>query len=78
MKLRTITLDTLRNECATILREVEAGRSLLISRNGAPVAELRPVKQRRFVQRSTLADAQFGAAPIDAVRFRADLKKLVR
>ncbi|MDE0026028.1 MAG: hypothetical protein OXP69_16565 [Spirochaetaceae bacterium] len=50
--MRTITQRQLRNESAAVLavlRDVQAGQSLFITRNGTPVAELRPVAQRRFV-----------------------------
>ncbi len=47
--MRTITQRQLRNESAAVLRDVQAGQSLIITRNGTPVAELRPVAQRRFV-----------------------------
>jgi prevent-host-death family protein len=58
---RTITQRELRNQSAAVLREVEAGRTIVVTRNGTPVAELRPIQPRRFVLRATLADA---AAPL--------------
>ena len=74
---RVITQRELRNQSAAVLREVEAGRTIIVSRNGTPVAELRPVHPRRFVPRATLADAAHRAARIDAKRFRADLDAVV-
>jgi prevent-host-death family protein len=73
MKIRTITQRELRNESGAVLREVEAGRTIIVSRNGTPVGELRPIKRRRFVARATIADAAANAARIDADQFRADL-----
>ncbi len=70
---RVITQRELRNQSAAVLREVEAGRTVIVSRNGTPVAELRPLQPRRFVPRATLADAAHRAARVDADRFRADL-----
>ena len=70
---RVITQRELRNQSAAVLREVEAGRTLVVTRNGTPVAELRPIRPRRFAPRSTLADAAARAPRIDAGRFRADL-----
>jgi antitoxin (DNA-binding transcriptional repressor) of toxin-antitoxin stability system len=52
---------------------VQAGQTLIISRNGVPVAELRPVPPRRFVPRSVIADAARRAPRVDADRLRADL-----
>lgn len=77
MKIRTITQRELRNESGAVLREVEAGRTVIVSRNGTPVGELRPIKRRRFVPRATIADASGNAARIDAAQFRADLDAVV-
>jgi len=70
---RIITQRELRNEAAAILREVQTGQTLIISRNGVPVAELRPVPPRRFVARAVIADAARRAPRVDARRLRADL-----
>lgn len=70
---RTITQRELRNDSGAILREVQAGQTLIVTRNGVPVAELRPVPPRRFVQRAIIADAAQRAPRIDASRFRADV-----
>ena len=77
MKPRTITQRELRNQSAAVLREVEAGRTLIVSRNGTPVGELRPIKRRRFVPRAAIADAADKAARIDATRFRADIDAVI-
>ena len=74
---RTITQRELRNDSAAVLREVQAGRTLIVTRNGTPVAELRPVPPRRFVPRALIADAARQAPRIDAERFRADLDRIV-
>ena len=73
MKNRTITQRELRNESGAILREVEAGRTVIVSRNGTPIGELRPIRLCRFVSRAAIADASAKAVRIDATRFRADL-----
>ena len=74
---RMITQRELRNQSAAVLREVEAGRTLIVSRNGTPVAELRPIRPRRFVPRSMLAEAAARAPRIDADRFRADIDAVI-
>ncbi|GMV02345.1 MAG: hypothetical protein AMXMBFR52_20010 [Burkholderiales bacterium] len=74
---RKITQRELRNQSAAILREVEAGRTIVVTRNGTPVAELRPVRPRRFVPRAILAEAADRAPRIDAGRFRADLDAVI-
>jgi prevent-host-death family protein len=43
---RKITQRELRNQSAAVLREVEAGRTIVVTRNGTPVAELRPIRPR--------------------------------
>jgi prevent-host-death family protein len=77
VKIRTITQRELRNESGAVLRDVEAGRTVIVTRNGTPVGELRPVERRRFVPRATIADAGRSAARIDARQFRADLDAVV-
>ena len=74
--MRTITQRQLRNESAAVLRDVQAGQRMIITRNGTPVAELRPVSRRRFVPRAVIVEAGRGAPRIDAARFRADLDAL--
>ena len=74
---RTITQRELRNDSGAVLREVQAGRTLIVTRNGVPVAELRPVPPRRFVPRAVIADAARRAPRVDAARFRADLETVV-
>ncbi|PYY19542.1 MAG: prevent-host-death protein, partial [Acidobacteria bacterium] len=37
MKSRIITQRELRNQSAAVLREVEAGRTIVVTRNGTPV-----------------------------------------
>lgn len=74
---RTITQRELRNDSGTILREVQAGETIIVSRNGVPVAELRSVQARRFVPRAVIREAAGRAPRIDARRFRRDLDAIV-
>ncbi len=75
--MRTVTQRELRNDSAAVLRDVQAGQSIIVTRNGTPVAELRPVSSRQFVSRAVIAEATRSAPRIDARRFRADLDALV-
>jgi len=75
--VRTITQRELRNDSGAILRDVQAGQVILITRNGVPVAELRPLPPRRFVTRAVIADAARRAPRVDADRWRADLDAVV-
>ncbi len=74
---RKITQRELRNQSAAVLREVEAGRTITVTRNGTPVAELRPIRPRRFVPRAVIVDAAARAPRVDAGRFRADLDAVI-
>ena len=74
---RIITQRELRNDSGAVLREVQAGQTIIVTRNGVPVAELRPVPPRRFVPRAAIADAARRAPRVDAGRFRADLDAVV-
>jgi len=74
---RTISQRELRNDTAAILREVQAGGTFILTRNGTPVAELRPLPPRRFVPREVIAQAGLSAPRIDAGQFFADLDAIV-
>jgi prevent-host-death family protein len=74
---RTITQRELRNESGEIMRRLEAGESFIITRNGAPVGELHPVRRRTFVDTEVLLEAFRGAPRIDRHRLRADLDAVV-
>ena len=58
------------------MRALDRGEDFVVTRNGVPVGELRPIRQRRFVPTSTLL-AIFARAPtIDSGQFRQDLDRL--
>lgn len=74
---KTINQRDLRNFSAKVLREVQAGQTITVTRNGEPVAELRPVQPRRFASRAVIAEAAARAARIDAKQFRDDVDATV-
>jgi len=76
-RVRTITQRQLRNDSAKVLRAVQEGQAMTITRNGTPVAELRPLAARRYVSRGVLKQGARTAPRIDASRFRADIDKFV-
>lgn len=51
-------------------RAVQAGETILITHNGIPLAELRPVAPRTFVPRAVIANSLKRAPRIEAGRFR--------
>jgi prevent-host-death family protein len=74
---REITQRELRNESGEIMRALDRGETFVVTRNGVPVGELTPLRQRRFVSAGA-AVALFGGAPtIDGKRFRADVDALL-
>jgi len=74
---RIISQRELRNDSAAVLRDVQAGQTITVTRNGTPVAELSPVSRRRFVPRSVIADAASWAPRVDLVRLRVDLDAVI-
>jgi prevent-host-death family protein len=74
---REITQRQLRNESGEIMRALDRGESFVVTRNGVPVGELMPLRQRQFVP-AVAAVARFTGAPaLEAERLRADLDGLV-
>jgi prevent-host-death family protein len=75
----TIGQRELRNDNARIMDAVAAGEDFIVTRNGKPVAELRPVRtlRQRFVSRARLAELARTGVAGDAARFRADLDALI-
>jgi prevent-host-death family protein len=74
---RTVSQRELRNDAAKVLRDVERGETVVVTRNGTPVAELRPLPPRRFVPRAVIAAAGRGAARVDLARFRSDVDSIL-
>ena len=74
---REITLRELRNETGKIMRAVERGQTFVVTRNGVPVGELKPLRQRQFVAAEAAMAVFAGAPAVDLKRFRADLDALV-
>ena len=73
---RTITQRELRNESGEIMRALDRGEDFIVTRNGIPVGELRPVR-RRFVERVVLSESFREAAPVDPAQFRADMDAIL-
>jgi antitoxin (DNA-binding transcriptional repressor) of toxin-antitoxin stability system len=71
-----ISQRQLRNQSGEVMRALDAGESFLVTRNGVAVAELTPVRRRRFVSRDAALAAFARAAPVDTARFRADVDRL--
>jgi len=76
---KTIAQRELRNDNAKVIEAVAAGESFVVTRNGVPVAELRPIQQTRrtFVPTAELAVLTATGPRIDRERFREDLDRVV-
>ncbi|MGH3638309.1 MAG: type II toxin-antitoxin system Phd/YefM family antitoxin [Myxococcota bacterium] len=72
---RTIAQRELRNDNAKVIDAVAAGETFVVTRNGEPVAELRPLRagRRTFVTRDEVAAMATAGVRIDRHQFRADL-----
>ncbi|MGO8874272.1 MAG: type II toxin-antitoxin system Phd/YefM family antitoxin [Acidimicrobiales bacterium] len=73
--MRTIPQRELRNDNARVIEAVASGESFVVTRNGIPVAELRPIRtaRPRFVPKA-LATA---GPHVDLDQFRADLDRSI-
>lgn len=76
---KTIPQRDLRNNNAKVIDEVAVGETFVVTRNGEPVAELRPLRavRRRFITRDEVAALASTAVRIDHRQFRADLDRLI-
>lgn len=59
------------------MRALDRGETFVVTRNGVPVGELTPLRQRLFV-RTDAAIAFFAGAPVvEGARFRADVDAIL-
>jgi prevent-host-death family protein len=74
---RRITQRELRNESGRIMRALDKGKTFIVTRNGVPVGELVPVRQRMFVTSEAVRAAFAGAPRVAPRRFRKDVDALI-
>jgi len=70
------SIRDLRNHGAEVIGRVQAGESVTITRDGAPVAELRPLPKRRLGAR-TLIERFRTLPPVDAELLQADVDAVI-
>jgi antitoxin (DNA-binding transcriptional repressor) of toxin-antitoxin stability system len=70
---RRITQRELRNDSGRIMRALDEGRAFIVTRNGVPVGELVPLRQRMFVPAEAVLAAFSGAPRVAGRRFRKDV-----
>ena len=59
------------------MRELDRGEEFIVTRNGVPVGELRPVGSRYFVSTAALRKALAGTGESDYKGFREDVDRYV-
>jgi antitoxin (DNA-binding transcriptional repressor) of toxin-antitoxin stability system len=74
---KTITQRELRNSSGKVMRALDRGETFIVTRNGLPVGELRPVPRRRYVPATEVAAAFRSAPRLDGNRFQRDLDRLI-
>lgn len=67
-----MTIRDLRNHGGDVVKRVLAGESLVVTRSGTPVAELRPLRGPG-IEASTLLERWKHLTPVDPDKLRADI-----
>ena len=77
--VRFISQRELRNENAKVMDAVAGGETFIVTRNGEPVAEIRPIQSARktFIRRQDLSRNAGVRVRIDPDQFRRDLDNSV-
>ena len=70
--MKTVTIRDLRNRGGDVVERVAAGEVVTVTRDGTPVAELRPLRSRGLAA-ATLLDRWRRLPSVDAASFRRDL-----
>jgi prevent-host-death family protein len=72
-----ITQRELRNDSGRVMRALDKGKSFVVTRNGVPVGELIPLRQRVFVPAEAALAAFAGAPRIGSRRVQLDLDAMI-
>jgi len=72
----SVSVRELRNSGGEVLSRVERGETLVVTRDGHPVAELHPLP-RPSAGTAELMARRRNLPPVDPVRLRADLDALI-
>jgi antitoxin (DNA-binding transcriptional repressor) of toxin-antitoxin stability system len=72
-----ISQRELRNDSGRIMRALDEGRTFVVTRNGSPVGELRPLRRHRFLAAAVAVEMFRNAPNIDWQRMREDLDEVV-
>jgi antitoxin (DNA-binding transcriptional repressor) of toxin-antitoxin stability system len=72
-----ISQRELRNGSGRIMRALDDGQTFVVTRNGQPVGELRPLRRGRFAAAAAMAEVFRHAPPLDRAKFREDVDAAV-
>lgn len=75
LAVRRISLNELRSQSAAVMDAVEAGETLIVTRHGVDVAEIRPVSTDLGVSRERLLQTIGRLAQGDHARQRAEAEE---
>ncbi len=70
-----ITVRELRNRGGDVLERVARGEALIVTRDGQPIAELRPLR-RRPIPAAVLVNRWRALPAVDPARLRADIDEV--
>ena len=74
---RHITQREFRNESGRIMRALDKGQAFIVTRNGVPVGELIPWRQRVYVPAEAALAAFAGGPRVARERFRKDVDAVI-
>jgi len=74
---RNLSQRELRNQSGEIMRALDEGEDFIVTRNGVPVGELRPIRRRKFIPKEEFLALFEGAPHIDHKQFQADIDAYV-
>lgn len=73
---RVITDQDLHHSSAAVIRAVEAGETIVVTRDGRPIAELRPLTRHRILPTASIVRAMRGLPRVDVTGLRAESDRL--
>jgi prevent-host-death family protein len=74
--METVTIRDLRNHGGEVVGRVEAGEHVTVTRDGRPVAELRPLRSRG-INAAVLLERWRRAPAVDADSLRRDVDAVI-
>ncbi|MFC4859451.1 type II toxin-antitoxin system Phd/YefM family antitoxin [Actinophytocola glycyrrhizae] len=75
--MKVVTQREFRNNSAAVMDAVEAGDTYHITRNGVPVAELRPLSRRRRLSAEELVERHRRLPRVDYASMRQDADEIL-